>query len=196
MGSVFDTVIAGVAAFAATNIDDLFVLAMLFSQTGGGLRKGQIVTGQYLGFNALLLVSLIGFFGGRMLPHAWVGCLGFVPVWIGTRRWVFRNKPTAAASAGTVSTAGVAAITFANGGDNIGIYTPLFANCDLSRLIIVVITFQILLGLWCFAAKVISHHPAVSPVLTRYGHVIVPLVLVGLGVEIIVESGAFRLFGL
>ena len=194
--SVLNTLITGFAAFAATNIDDLFVLTMFFSQTGRGLRKRQIVAGQYLGFTALLGISLIGFFGGRMLPQAWMGCLGVVPVWIGVRRWFNRNKQAAIAGTGPVSTASVALVVFANGGDNIGTYAPLFANCDVSHLVITLVTFQILLGVWCLAANAISHHPAVAPALARYGHIIVPFVLVGLGVEVIVETGAFRLFGL
>jgi hypothetical protein len=39
----------------------------------------------------------------------------------------------------------------------------------------------------------ITHHPAVARVLGRYGHIVVPFVLVGLGVYIIAESGTLKL---
>jgi len=55
--------IIGVIAFSATNLDDILFLTIFFSQTP---RKWQVVVGQYLGFTALMLVSLIGFFGGRI----------------------------------------------------------------------------------------------------------------------------------
>ena len=194
--SVTDTVLTSVVAFVATNIDDLFVLTMLFSQTGGSLKKRQVVAGQYLGFVVLLGISLAGFFGGHVLPRAWIGCLGFVPVGIGIRRWIFRNKQAAPQYTGAISMAGVAMITLANGGDNIGIYTPLFASCDGPRLVIMLVTCLGLLAPWCLIAEAMSRHPAVALVLAWYGHIIVPFVLVGIGVEIIVENGALALFGL
>jgi len=188
-------VLTGLFAFVATNIDDLFVLTMFFSQTGRGPGRGRVIAGQYLGFNALLAVSMVGFFGGRVLPREWMGCLGLAPVWIGVRRWMVRNKPATSPSPGTVSIASVAAVTVANGGDNIGIYTPIFANCDVAQLLVMLVMFQFLLALWCLVAHAIGRHPAVMPILTRYGHIIVPFVLIGLGIEIIFESGSLALLG-
>jgi len=194
--AVIDTILTSAFAFAATNIDDLLVLTMLFSQAGGGLKKRQVVAGQYVGFCVLLGISLAGFFGGHVLPQAWIGCLGFVPIGIGVRRWIFRNKQVTPKHTGAVSTAGVAMITLVNGGDNIGIYTPLFASCDGPRLAMMLVTCLVMLAPWCFVADAMSRHPAVATVLARYGHIIVPFVLVGIGVEIIVETGALSLFGL
>src|SRR5207248_10228314 len=79
--------------FAATNIDDIFVLTLFFSQTSRGFRSAHIVAGQYLGFSALVAISLVGFFGGRILPRTWVGLLGFVPILVGVRRWIHRHDP-------------------------------------------------------------------------------------------------------
>jgi len=194
--TVIDTIVTSVFAFAATNIDDLLVLTMLFSQTGDGLKKRQVVAGQYLGFVALLGISVAGYFGGYVLPQAWIGCLGFVPIGIGIRRWIFRNKQVTPKYTGAFSTAGVAMITVANGGDNVGIYTPLFASCNGPRLAIMLVTCLGLLAPWCLIADAMSRHPAVVKALARYGHIIVPFVLVGIGVEIIVETGALTLFRL
>src|SRR4029077_21007328 len=44
----------------------------------------------------------------------------------------------------------VAAVTFANGGGNIGIYAPLFATSDATHLTVTVLTFYVLLAIWCF----------------------------------------------
>ena len=194
--SVSDTILTSVAAFAATNIDDLLVLTVLFSQADDGQKKRRVVVGQTLGFVALLGISLVGFFGGHVLPQAWIGCLGFVPIGIGIRRWIFRNKRVTPKHTGAISTAGVAMITLTNRGDNVGIYTPLFASCDGPRLAIMLVTCLALLAPWCFVADAMSRHPAVAAVLARYGHIIVPFVLVGIGVEIIAETGALSLFGL
>ncbi len=51
--------------FAGTNVDDIVVLTVLFvaSSTGGRPRTWQIVTGQYLGFSALVAISVIAALG-------------------------------------------------------------------------------------------------------------------------------------
>ena len=75
--------ITGAVAFSATNIDDIVFLTLFFSQTP---YRWQVVLGQYLGFTALVLVSLIGFFGGQILPHQWLRLFGIAPIAIGIRK--------------------------------------------------------------------------------------------------------------
>jgi cadmium resistance protein CadD (predicted permease) len=90
----------------------------------------------------------------------------------------------------------VAAITFANGGDNIGIYTPLFASMNLQGFVVTVITFLLLVIVWCLIAIWLTRQKHVAQVLSQYGHIIVPIVLIGLGIYIIVENGTLHLIGL
>jgi cadmium resistance transport/sequestration family protein len=197
MSSIIATIVTATITFAATNIDDIFVLALFFSQTSRGLRAVHIVAGQYLGFSALVVISLLGFFGGQALPRPWVGLLGIVPILVGVRRWIRRHDPPVHTKAsGTASVTTVAVVTFANGGDNIGVYTPLFASSDAARLIVTLITFYILLALWCFVGYVVPRHPAVARMLSHYGHIVVPFVLLALGFYIMSESGTFKLLRL
>ena len=49
-------------AFAATNIDDIIILLLFFSQTNKNFRWWHIVIGQYLGFTAIIIFSLPGVF--------------------------------------------------------------------------------------------------------------------------------------
>ena len=194
MAPTLTTLAAATLAFASTNIDDIFVLTLFFSQTSRGFRSAHIVAGQYLGFSGLVVISLVGFFGGRVLPREWVGLLGFVPIFVGIRRWIHRHDPPVRVKlSATASTTTVASVTFANGGDNIGVYTPLFASSDASQLIVTLLTFYVLLAVWCFVGYAITHPPAVARVLGRYGHIVVPFVLVGLGIYIIAESGTLNL---
>jgi cadmium resistance protein CadD (predicted permease) len=86
----------------------------------------------------------------------------------------------------------VASVTFANGGDNIGIYTPLFASSNLMRLLIFLVVFYLLLGVWCVVSYFLTRQPLVAEVLTRYGHLIVPFVLIALGIYILIESATYR----
>jgi cadmium resistance transport/sequestration family protein len=197
MSSIVTTLTTAAVAFAATNSDDIFVLTLFFSQTSRGFRSVHIVAGQYLGFSALVAISLVGFFGGRVLPRTWVGLLGLVPVLVGIRRWIHRHdSPFHVRPSTSASTMTVAAVTFANGGDNIGVYTPLFATSDATRLIATLLTFYLLLAIWCFVGYALTHHPAVSRVLGWYGHIVVPFVLVGLGIYIIAKSGTLKLLSL
>lgn len=188
-------IIAGTVTFAATNVDDIFVLMLFFSQINRHLRPRHIVIGQYLGFTALIAISLLGFLGGLFVPRAWIGLLGIAPIVIGVkkllRREAEKEEETDGSSAQGV--ASVAAVTFANGGDNIGIYTPLFANISPARLAVIIGLFYLLLGIWCYAGYVIARHPIVARLLARYGHAVVPFVLIGLGVYILIESGTFGL---
>ncbi|MEI6332377.1 MAG: cadmium resistance transporter [Pseudanabaena sp. ELA645] len=85
------------------------------------------------------------------------------------------------------------AVTFANGGDNIGIYIPLFASSNAVTLSITLATFFVLITVWCYAAKIISSHPAIAKFLTQYSNAIVPFVLIGLGLYILYESKTYQL---
>jgi cadmium resistance protein CadD (predicted permease) len=174
------TLLTGIIAFAATNIDDMFVLTLFFSQTR---RRLPVVFGQYLGFTALITISLAGFFGGRILPHEWIRFFGLVPIAIGIKKLLV--KPDDHLKRAGVSVSDVALVTFANGGDNIGIYAPLFAISAAQQLIELLAVFYLLLGVWCVAGYFIPRHQAFANALRRCGYSLVPLVLVGLGLYIL-----------
>ncbi len=198
MGWLLKAITAGAVSFAATNIDDIFVLTLFFGQVGRRLRRWHVVAGQYLGFSALVAISLVGYFARFIVSPAWIGLLGLLPIALGVRHLLRRHESEeeevgARRAAGVLS---VAAVTFANGGDNIGIYTPLFAASDPASLLVMLAVFFVMLALWCVAGFFIGNHPAVKRTLDRYGHIIVPFVLIGLGIYIIIESGTLKLLGI
>lgn len=193
-------VVTAVAAFAATNIDDILILALFFSRVGMALRRWHVVTGQVVGFTGLVAVSLLGFAFSFLLPRPYIGLLGILPILLGLRAWFTRaeGEPRVEVRAGDgfAGVLSVAAVTFANGADNIGIYTPLFASSTLAELLVTLTVFYLMLFLWCLAGYFIARQPAIAKLLGRYGHIVMPLVLVGLGVFIILESGTLSLVGL
>src|SRR6476469_2184456 len=85
-------IIAGFTSFAATNIDDIIILMLFFAQVNSSFRPKHIVSGQYLGFTVLILASLPGFFGGLIVPKAWIGLLGLLPIAIGISHLVKRDN--------------------------------------------------------------------------------------------------------
>lgn len=209
MSDLSSALITGITSFVATNLDDIVVLTVFFSQVNGDFRIRHILIGQYLGFLAILLASLPGFFGGLIIPEHWIGLLGILPIGIGLKQ-LFGSDDENEVQTVTCEldpnhrrslletllvpqTYHVAAVTIANGGDNIGIYVPLFASSRLTELMVILGVFLVLVALWCAIAYYLSRHPAVSPMLTRYGKAIVPFVLIGLGLFILIENGSYKL---
>src|SRR5947208_15049942 len=174
--------ITGAIAFSATNIDDVVFLTIFFSQAQ---RRWHVVVGQYLGFTALVVISLIGFFGGQVLPHGWLRLFGVAPIAIGVKK-VFgkRDDHIKRASTGTLD---VATVTFVNGADNIGIYTPLFVVSDAPRVAVLVAVLYVLLAAWCIAGYLIHRQKAVAYTLQRWGRWIVPVVLIALGIYVLLN---------
>ncbi len=215
MNWLVTAIITGTTSFAATNIDDIVILMLFYAEVNVTFRKRHIVAGQYLGFTALIIASLPGFFGGLIVPRVWIGLLGLLPIVIGIKELVSRQDNADAqvqtittdfeqssssqtavgilASVLNPQTVRVAAVTVANGGDNIGIYVPLFASSNLPSLGAILSVFFLLVGVWCYVASQLTSLPAVANVLTRYGREIVPFVLIGLGIFILLESGTYRL---
>ena len=87
----------------------------------------------------------------------------------------------------------VAAVTFANGGDNIGVYVPVFATTGLGGMSVYVIVFLILVAVWCSAGRYFATRPVIAKALSRWGHILLPVVLIALGLLILIEGGAFGL---
>ena len=203
MSGLATAIITGVTAFSATNIDDFVILLLFFAQVNATFNRRHIIICQYVGFSALILASLPGFFGGSLLPRNYIGLLGLIPITIGLSGLLNQQEDTsmeveaetelnrdAIASFLSPQTYSVAAITVANGGDNIGVYVPLFASRDLVTLVVILGIFLLLVGVWCYAAYKLTNQMAIASVLTRYGNTLVPFILIGLGAFIILESNA------
>ncbi|MEG4287183.1 cadmium resistance transporter [Microcoleus sp. A006_D1] len=216
MSWIAAAIIAGITSFAATNIDDIAILMLFFAQVTSTFRPRHIIIGQYLGFVALIAASLPGFFGGLIVPKAWIGLLGLLPIAIGISHLVKRENEANDVQAVSAKFKGqsnssavskiaslfnpqifnVAAVTVANGGDNIGIYLPLFASSDLPSLAVILAVFFLMVGVWCYVAYWLTRQKAIASVLTRYTKAVVPFVLIGLGIFILIESGTYRLLPL
>jgi cadmium resistance transport/sequestration family protein len=207
MTDLIGNILQGVAAFIATNLDDVVVLIVFFTQIDKTERPRHIVIGQYVGFCLLLLLSLPGYFGGTLLPPHWIGLLGLVPLAIGLKL-LFTNNQDNNESIQMVSNPllqrltafcpprilQVAAVTVANGGDNIGIYVPLFASKNLIGLLEIIGTFLVMVGIWCWLAWRLVKQPTIGQLFCNYGDRLVPWVFIALGGYILYESGSIKYF--
>ena len=190
-----------IGAFIATNLDDLFILTLLF-----GMKKmsaGNIVLGQYLGIAALVVFSLAGALLGAVIDVRYIGLLGFVPLALGILHILRKKKDpddeeeevrkVAVRTSFYGQVGAVASITIANGGDNISIYIPLFATAGFRGLLLIFAVFMVMVALWCYLGFWIASRPVLARALGRYGHVITPMVFILLGVYILWSSGSFTL---
>src|SRR6266436_1433772 len=174
--------ITGAVAFSATNIDDIVFLTIFFSQAS---HRWHVVIGQYLGFTALVVISLSGFFGGQVLPHKWLRLFGVAPIAIGVKKlFTKRDGHIQRANTGMLD---VVTITFVNGADNIGIYTPLFAISDAASIMVLVGVLYAVLAGWCVASYLSQRRKKVAYTPQRWGQPIVPVVLIALGIYVLLN---------
>ena len=185
----------GIAAFAATDIDDLFVLMLFFSNPSYKPRK--IILGQYLGIGALVAVGVVGSLIALIVPATIVGLMGLLPIAIGIKKLLeTRKKGKAKVPEGLKDSRKsytqfltVAVVTIANGGDNIGVYVPLFANNNtVEDMALLVLIFLAVTAAWCALAYYLVNHRLVAARLSRVGHVMLPFVLIGLGTYVLADA--------
>ena len=194
-----ELLLTSVVAFVSTNIDDLFILTLFFG--GKEYQVSEIVAGQLIGISTLIAVSLLGSLVGLFIDPAYLGLLGLIPIYLGAKGIAALVKDKAEdeqatrqiTSRKTNNIFAVSGVTIANGGDNIGIYIPLFASLTWSNKIAMTTVFLIMTLVWCLMAKYFTKHPLVARGVDKYGHLITPFVLMLLGCYIIYESGTMTL---
>jgi cadmium resistance protein CadD (predicted permease) len=188
--------------FAVTNLDDIVILSLFFAQGAGQPGSARrVIAGQYLAFTAILAVAIAVTFGVRFLPKEAVPYLGLLPIALGLRdawkAWQNRKPGESGEQAesgpGGPTVLKVAATTFANGGDNIGVYVPVFTNVGTGGTIVYSVVFLVLVGVWCAAGRFVATRPVIAKPLSRWGHILLPVVLITIGLLILIEGGAFGL---
>lgn len=201
MNPVLASLLQAAGLFMVTNIDDIIVLSLFFARGAG--RRGttaKITAGQYLGFGAILAAAVAVALGAQaFLPASAIPYFGLIPLLLGLRAaWqVWRRRgdddDDELDESKSVSVLTVAAVTFANGGDNIGVYVPVFLAVGSRAVVAYCVMFLALVIVLVLAARFIATRKPIAEVLERWEHILFPLVLIVLGVVILVEGGAFGL---
>jgi cadmium resistance protein CadD (predicted permease) len=212
------TINIGIAAAVATTFDDNIYLTAFFSEVDRTFRPKHVVVGEFLGFTVLMIVSLIGFVLGLVIPSTWTGLLGILPILIGINNLRNLNRDDPVEDRPVRSKRGskfhgfesrklslwdvirdrqtyrVSAVTIANGGNNLGIYIPLFASSSIQQLAIIIPICYLTVGCWLFLSYSLTHQPGIAFVLSRYARKTFPFVLMWLGFRILKDSEAYTLF--
>lgn len=187
-----------IVVFVVTNVDDILLLAVLF---GGALATRAVVAGQFIGIAVLTAVSAGAAYAATAVPRQWIDWLGLLPialgVWLLAQLWRKRGQSHVDHDHDDDLAAenhfeaklhsqvlGVAAITIANGGDNLSVYIPLFAN-DISALTLYIGVFTVLTAVWCWLGYALVKNPVGGAVMEKWGHILLPFVLIAIGLHII-----------
>jgi cadmium resistance protein CadD (predicted permease) len=198
MTSLVEAITLGAIVFASTNADDLVLLAAFFADDR--VHPRSVVAGQLLGIGALTAASAAAARGAQMLPAPWVALLGLVPLGLGSWKLAALRRSAEAdgaadgepvrASAGHVLA--VASGTLASGGDNLGVYIPLFAARP-GLVGVYAAVFGVLTLAWCALGWWIVRNRSFGHHVRRWGRVFLPVVLVLVGLHVL--RGALPLLG-
>jgi cadmium resistance protein CadD (predicted permease) len=189
------TIATAVAMFAATDIDDAVVLVVfnISSRAAGAPKRWEIWAGQFVGIGLLVLVSFLAALGLGAVPVKWVGVLGLIPLLRGIQglaelirdRGVEDPDPPALAR----GLGSVLAITVANGGDNIALWTAAFRIMGAADALLTVAVFAVCVAVWCLVGQLAISHRGLVEAMQRSSRWLVPVVLTVLGMYIIGRSG-------
>ncbi|MBN3944234.1 MAG: cadmium resistance transporter [Nostoc sp.] len=212
------TIKIGLATAVATTFDDNIYLTAFFSEVNRTFRPQHVVVGEIIGFTALVTVSFLGFLLGLAIPSTWIGLLGILPILIGLNNLFNLNKDNSDEDKSAnlkrnskfkgfdsrkrslwdiirdPQTYRVSAVTISNGGNNLGIYIPLFASSSIQNLAVIVPVCYFIVCCWLFMSYTLTHQPGIALVLSRYAGKIFPFVLMWLGFRILMDSESYRLF--
>lgn len=199
---------AAIVLFAATNIDDLFLLIVIHSDHRRKYPPQAVLIGQLIGFSLIIAVSLLGYGFHILIPGEWLACMGVFPLVLGTKQLAagiaFRLKRHSTATPPGSFTGAVAvprlptswrrtstklaALTIANGSDNISVYLPTFSRLNLHRLLLTLTIFYgCLIGLWSIS-NWLALHPRWQDWIQTHGPLFSPLVLISLGFWLLKDS--------
>jgi len=194
--SSLSSIAVGAALFATTNADDIFLLSALFADRH--LRARSVVLGQFLGIGALTLLSLAAALASLVIPQGWTALLGLIPLVLGIQKlrqlWSgeseksndegARGKEQVLERRTHSQVLAVAGVTMANGGDNLAVYIPVFAS-SVNAIPQYVLTFAAMTGVWCAAGYKLVNNALVGRHIRRYGHILLPIVLIAIGAWIL-----------
>lgn len=87
-----DLLVIGIGALSASNIDDTFVLILLFSNPN--IHARNVIIGQFLGIVLFVVISLFAAFLVLAIPLFAIGLMGLVPIVIGIKRLLELRETT------------------------------------------------------------------------------------------------------
>jgi len=193
--------LTAIAAYIATSIDYFVILLIFFSRERRMKPVFGFVIGHYLGMFILYGVSLLAAYGVRFIPESWmIGFLGLVPIGLGLKVAFQKDQETNEAERvekieektklhawGLVFSALL--LTIATGGDDLGVFIPLFASYHFAEIIWTLLVFLFCIALLCFLSYRLSRFQLIREKMEKYERFLVPIVFIAIGLFVLWENG-------
>src|SRR6201986_749050 len=113
--------------------------------------------------------------------------LGVVSLVVAIRTLRRGEQPQPPSVGGTV---GVAALTIVNGADDLAAYTPFFGTIGTVQGTVTLVVFAVGVAAWCLAGSLLARQGKVTAVVSRYGHWILPVAFILVGLYVLHETNA------
>lgn len=193
------TILTAAAIYAATGIDYLVILILLFSQIKKEQEK-HIWIGKYIGTIIVIGASLLVALGvSNVIPQQWViGLLGLLPIYLGIKIWIKGEEDEDESEILSIFSSGrqlwvsVTFIVLASSADDFSIYVPYFTTLNATEILVSIIVILIMIGVLIYVGYRLAHLNFVSEKIEKYERWIVPIVFIGLGIYIMFENGTFN----
>lgn len=195
------TILTAAAIYAATGIDYLVILILLFSQIKKGQEK-HIWLGKYVGTAIVIGASLLVALGvANLIPQQWViGLLGLLPIYLGIKIWIKGEEDEDESKILSIFSSGrfnqlwvtVTFIVLASSADDFSIYVPFFTTLNTTEFLVSLIVIFIMIGVLIYVGYRLAHLSFVSEKIEKYERWIVPIIFIGLGIYIMFENGTFN----
>lgn len=185
-----------IVSFIATNLENQLILLAYLHHPQYPVRA---ISVGYVGATGLILSASYGLSQmTQVMPSSSIHYLGILPICLGgweLLKLILGSKdPCSETEYKTekVSTShraiSVGAATMASGGDTLVVFTSLFADTRYSADLVIVSTGIGMALLWIALARWLLGHVWISTQLNRFGHLLLPLFLIGIGVYIWMDT--------
>lgn len=188
---MLEIMLLSIASYIGTNIDDMIINTCFFAFANKMKEIRSIVLGKYLGTGILILISIIGSLGLKIVPMDYVKYLGFLPICMGVKEWIGgdeqdREEGCCTSDSDRINLLwNVTIVTIANGADNIGVYIPLFTGFAVDQYLIFIFVFVIMTAIWCTLGYQAAKLPYLERMINKYKQTIVPVIYIALGIYIL-----------
>lgn len=196
MSDILLAIFVSAIAFLATNLENQLILLAYLNHPRYSFPA---VSAGYVGATALILLVSYGFSRlTQLVPTSSIHYLGFLPIWLGV--WEFFKlvvksetssiAPHLAIKDGKMvqKVAAVGTATLASGGDSLAVFIPLFSDAQHTSDLVMILTGIGMAFLWVKVAEGLSRNAWLSAQMTRYGHVLLPLLLIAIGLYILMDT--------
>jgi cadmium resistance protein CadD (predicted permease) len=182
-------------SFIATSLDNLLVLVVLLGANPD--RHSAVLAGFFASCLAVLCACALGLVLSSLFDPAVLGFLGLAPLLLGCHMLyqLYRGRAANQESLELTNSASesrvwLSAFTllFANSGDSIAVFLPLFAESDRAPILVLVSSYLVAAILWGILSYRIAGRKTLALQVERRAEKLVPWIMIGIGIYILSDT--------